>query len=806
MRFNIVLAMVALATLSWADVLPESMRVYPTPQEVRLTEGLEHSTPKTIAIQNQKKFDKDALRALLDTFAIKDKAPFTITWGMDAKLPLEGYTLNLTKDGAAITASSNTGIFYAVQTLKQLLQSKTYQACTINDWPAIPFRGTVEGYYGHPFSAEARKDHFRFYGTIKLNTFIYGPKDDPYHGFSTKWRDPYPEAEAKVLAEMVKVAAENKVNFVWAVHPGRDISWGDDSDIKACIKKFEMMYDLGVRSFAVFFDDIGGEGARAEKQVLLLNTLNREFVRKKGDVTPLIICPTDYNRSWAGPTYLDILGDELDDDISVMWTGNSVCTDIDTEGISYINGRIDRKAYIWWNWPVNDYCRSNLLLGPAYGNSLTIGDELSGFVANPMDKPEASKFGLFGVADYTWNPRAYGDPVRTWKDGIRRLFPNCADAVICFAEHNSDQGRNGHAYRRVESVDVADASERVIRAFNAAQKPARSDIHRLFSAFFSIKHSVDEIKTSAENPRFVAEVANWLEPFQAQGEAGLSVCWAMMQDTLETKKTAINTVLTADTIRRKYSDLQNKTLFPSAVFTGSRHIQPMLDAARDALYRELYLEIAGKEPPAKRTGNLYRFITNVDALTPYQVSRDDQYVKLQPIFETKTLKPGEWAGIALPPGINATWVHFKLENPNAAKQGRIEVSTDAGKNWAPLEKVNVSMEGAELQRALDAQRDKINAARFINISDKPLDITFKLFKLDVPKGATTNLPETMMDGDLDSGYVFKRGEMCEFKVGEMALQKKALPLGTGRFYYSYDGDILFVIAEEDGAIIYEIIR
>lgn len=66
------------------------------------------------------------------------------------------------------------------------------------------------------------------------------------------------------------------------------------------IKKFEMMYKLGVRSFAVFFDDIFGEGKRGDMQALLLNKINNEFVKVKKDVTPLVMCPTEYNRRLGG--------------------------------------------------------------------------------------------------------------------------------------------------------------------------------------------------------------------------------------------------------------------------------------------------------------------------------------------------------------------------------------------------------------------------------------------------------------------------------------------------------------------------
>ena len=127
------------------------------------------------------------------------------------------------------------------------------------------------------------------------------------------------------------------------------------------------MYDLGVRSFAVFFDDISGEGARPEKQAGLLNYIHKEFISKKNDVQPLIMCPTEYNRSWAKTDYLDILGTQLDPAIQIMWTGDRVVADITKEGVEWVNNRIRRPAYIWWNFPVSDYCQDHLLMGAAYG-------------------------------------------------------------------------------------------------------------------------------------------------------------------------------------------------------------------------------------------------------------------------------------------------------------------------------------------------------------------------------------------------------------------------------------------------------
>lgn len=305
---------------------------------------------------------------------------------------------------------------------------------------SIRFRGVVEGFYGTPWSHEARLRQLKFYGENKMNTYIYGPKDDPYHS-SPNWRLPYPEKEALQLQELVKVANENEVDFVWAIHPGQDIKWNQE-DRDLLLAKFEKMYDLGVRSFAVFFDDISGEGTNPNKQAELLNYIDEKFVKAKPDVTPLVMCPTEYNKSWSNPkgNYLTTLGEKLNPSIQIMWTGDRVISDITKDGIAWINKRIKRPAYIWWNFPVSDYVRDHLLLGPVYGNDTQIADQMSGFVTNPMEHAEASKIAIYSVASYAWNPEKY-DSEQTWKDAIRTILPSAAEELEFFAAHNSDLGR-----------------------------------------------------------------------------------------------------------------------------------------------------------------------------------------------------------------------------------------------------------------------------------------------------------------------------------------------------------------------------
>lgn len=430
------------------------------------------------------------------------------------------YRLVVRDGGIAVAGHDGRGTYYGVRTLERLMAASggdgRLPAVEMTDWPEVPFRGVVEGFYGTPWSHEKRLRLIRFMGGNKMNTYIYGPKDDPYHS-SPHWRKPYPEAEAARIRELAETCRRHHVDFVWAVHPGKDIRW-DDADFANVLSKFEAMYSLGVRSFSVFFDDISGEGTKADQQARLLNFLHEEFVAKKGDVTPLVMCPTQYNRSWSGGDYLDVLGERLHPSIHVMWTGDRVVADLDRPAMEWINGRLKRRAYVWWNFPVSDYVRNHLLMGPAYGNAPDIGEMYGGFVSNPMERSEASMVALFGVADYTWNPAAY-DAEKSWKAGIRAVLPGAPEAFETFCSHNSDLGPNGHGYRREESVAFKPAAD----AFLAAFREGKTDgIGAVRDEMVRIAEAPGAIRKNAGNPLLLEEIGPWLDAFGELGKAGVS--------------------------------------------------------------------------------------------------------------------------------------------------------------------------------------------------------------------------------------------------------------------------------------------
>ena len=405
----------------------------------------------------------------------------------------EGYYLSVDENKIVLAGNDERGTFYAVQTLAQLLDKGVLPFVEITDYPVVRFRGVVEGFYGTPWSHEARMSQLEFYGRHKMNTYIYGPKDDPYHR-TPHWREPYPEEEARQIAELARQAKENAVDFVWAIHPGQDIKW-NDADRDLLLAKFEKMYRLGVRSFAVFFDDISGEGTNPEKQAALLNYIDERFIQAKGDVTPLIMCPTIYNKAWNGqlPDYLPTLGERLNPSIQIMWTGNSVISDITLEGVEWVNPLIKRKAYIWWNYPVTDYIRDRLLMGRVYGLEKEAGSQISGFTSNPMEHPEASKIAIASIADFAWNPQAF-DSEASWKRAVRDVLPGDADALQVFASHNADLGENGHGYRREESVEIQPVAQRYLNACRTAGAGTREDALLLRCAYADMVEALKEVQ------------------------------------------------------------------------------------------------------------------------------------------------------------------------------------------------------------------------------------------------------------------------------------------------------------------------
>lgn len=532
----------ALLVMFSTSAVAQKVNISPKPQVITWGNNVAFENNVAYSLTGEKDADVDAVNLLKKHFntsggnveiVIGERGDAAIEAAgiPDADFPetAEGYYLSINGKKVVIAGNDERGTYYGVQSFIQIASQPQVMEVTISDFPSVVERGLVEGYYGNPYSKSDRMDLFEFFGRQKMNIYIYGPKDDVYH--KGKWREPYPTALGNEIAEYAKVAKSHKVDFVWAIHPGVDIKW-TKADSVNIVNKLKSMYDLGIRTFAVFFDDIWGDGTDPTRQAGLMNYITEELNNAYDDVNPLILCPTQYNKGWTSGNYLNILGTKMDKSVRIMWTGNSVVDMIGKDDMDWINNQISRKAYIWLNYPVTDYCINHLLMGPTYGNDLNIAETLSGFTSNPMEYAMASKLSLYSIGDYCWNMPAY-DSDASWEEAITYLMPKNREAFHFFCENNVDLGSTVHGLRRMnespEFVKVKEVYDNNIANNNIAA--AVSAMKEYMQKFADVPQT---LLNTDEAPELIAEITPWLKAMNYMGECGL--CLMNMQTALLDEK------------------------------------------------------------------------------------------------------------------------------------------------------------------------------------------------------------------------------------------------------------------------------
>lgn len=646
--------------------------INPTPQSITRTGDGVLNISKGFAVKDkQKKFAGD-----LGFLNISAKGlPLTIDFGEKAakkagvKAVDGAYVLEIDKKGIKITGYNERGAFYALQTLRQIIGSELAKKegglplMVVNDYPSMKYRGVVEGFYGTPWSHDVRMSLIDFYGQNKMNDYLYGPKDDPYHS-TPNWRLPYPADKAREIRELVDNARRNRVNFIWAIHPGQDIRWNKE-DYDSLVNKFNMMYDLGVRSFAIFFDDIDGEGTNPHKQVELLNNLTRDFVKAKGDVTNLIVCPTDYSQLWAKPGPegpLAVYGRELNPNVEVFWTGAVVCSDLTPETLEFVDSRIQRPALYWWNYPVTDYCKHILLQGPVYGLDTALTDsQVAGIESNPMEHGEASKLALYGVADYAWNTPAY-NPIDNWERGLAALAPDAAEAYRTFAIHSADTETG---YRRDESWETT------IFPFDNYTPQQFEALRNEFGKIVKVEQTMRE----KANPALIKEIGPWLIEFTALGHRG-----ARTLDLIKVYESGNDSLFWEGYSANLMSPDQRAAYDAHKI--GTMKLQPFYENAMDGMATAFFQRQTGNKPAMYHGVGSYPNLRTTQAKLMLDGDTATYYTS------ANSQGNGDWIGLDL--------LEAKPVSDIAIRQGRnsvddcdyyesavLESSVD-GRNWIKL--------------------------------------------------------------------------------------------------------------------------
>lgn len=453
-------------------------------------------------------------------------------------LPAGGYTLDVRADGAGVTLHGvdPAGTWNAAQTLRQLSRpaegGAVLPAVRVRDWPQLPMRGVIEGFYGPAWSHEDRCAMLRFCGEHKMNTFVYAPKDDPYHRLH--WRDPYPPDELERLAELVTVARGQHVQFVYAIAPGLSIRHSDEGDFAALVAKAEQLARCGVDAFWLLFDDIapslrdpadierfGAEPSPlAAAQAHVCNRFLHEFYVRRGFSQPLVMVPVDYagNTSTA---YRRCLAEKLDPDIPVSWTGPDVIPlTIDAGDVSAAADSFDRDLVLWDNYPTNDFDPSRLFLGPVVGRARGVCSlPVRGFVANAMVQAGPSRLPLVTVADFIWNPDDY-EPARAQQLALADIAGVHADALGVLADACGSSLSPDEDNRALHELTRA-----FWRSYDA--EPAAAPYAPLLEHFESLVAAAYTVARDVRDQAFRRQSGPWQETLRLSGQAASAALRAL---------------------------------------------------------------------------------------------------------------------------------------------------------------------------------------------------------------------------------------------------------------------------------------
>lgn len=343
----------------------------------------------------------------------------------DSEFRQEGYEIAIDTDplDIRVSAAAETGFLYALFTLQDMTgENGIIHTGTVDDWPVFDYRGVLEGGYsvwGH----EQRVDIIEWTGRMKMNVFMYGPKEG--HFYRRRWREPFDEKALAEFREYVETARKNRVAFNLAISPALSIEYSNPEEMELLIAKFRQIQELGVKQFSIFFDDVlpilAHESDRqvydhiAEAEAEVTNKL-LAALRENDPGARLAYCPRQY-WGWHPTEYIAILREKLDPGIPIGWTGEHIGSKKVT--VSDVENFIE----VWGRPPAIGENFSPF--GPLRRREPGISELFNSYLNNPYafaddDEAQLSKFIDATIGDFAWNPYGY-QPERSMLQGTRQL-------------------------------------------------------------------------------------------------------------------------------------------------------------------------------------------------------------------------------------------------------------------------------------------------------------------------------------------------------------------------------------------------
>ena len=160
----------------------QTASIYPIPQEITWGNEMAFENNAAYTITGEADADADAVNLFKKKFGTTngtvelvigergDAAVATYESLIPAKA--EGYYLEVSAGKVVIAGNDGAGTYYGVQTFAQMAAQPNVMCATVTDYPSVPQRGLVEGYYGNPYSEADRMGLLEMFGEMKMNVYI----------------------------------------------------------------------------------------------------------------------------------------------------------------------------------------------------------------------------------------------------------------------------------------------------------------------------------------------------------------------------------------------------------------------------------------------------------------------------------------------------------------------------------------------------------------------------------------------------------------------------------------------------------
>ena len=678
------------------------------------------------------------------------------------------------KAEVVILGEHSDATFYGLASLEQILERGTQQlpAVTLFDYADQQSRGLVEGYYGYPYSLSVKKSLMRFMMRLKMNTYMYGAKSDLYH--SAKWEEPYPKTLTKtdieygrmsqdMVKDLSKTSQATKVNFIWAIHPGNDFV-GQPNVVTRIMKKFSSMYDLGVRQFAIFVDDVGVPTSETDcktnadhltaVQKAIDAKWNKAGSAPEARVRPLHFVPQVYTLSWVGEAdrkrFFKALS-AVPSDITIYTTGWGVWTVPNSRDLATMHTELGRPVAWWWNYPCNDNADEQIYTSDMYtnfmemravDNNARLQKELKnglGVVSNPMQQGMVSRIALFSVADYAWNNAKF-DNMTSWKKAFKYAFP--------------ENTALREAYQALSPYLRWNDSEDMVRAVEQYKNGNRAAFEKLLTHLQQNIEVVAQCKTSANEDEqlLYKEIEPWVLKLQ-------TMVTAAQQFVEAQKQSSVNDGWASFVQGTKnYASLETDKRFDAAALEGLGHDVNVSHRQANCSHKSFFPFLGMLQNTALGNhpfGEKLPFEVKTSASTVTAKGHlDTQHAYL--VVNQQTLQPKGYVAMSFATAFRPAEMHI---DANLLQQWSVQVSED-GVNWT------------RLQSAILPKEMFVKHVAFYNNSETPqtLQLGEQNFSLKLPQHTllkdVTAPTEVVGDGSKKGKAALIDGDIHTFFAGK----------------------------------------